>query len=82
MNANDLVEYIFEHKLEGLSSVCLQGFQSCPRFKAFASEYRNKLRRKVRGGRDPDALAAVWCEFATAWWLLQERRFRCATNPA
>jgi len=81
MNAHDLIQYIFEQNAEDPAASCLHGFQTCPRFKEFAWEYRNKLRSKVRNGRDPDALAAVWCEFALAWWLLQERRFNVLYEP-
>jgi len=82
MNTRELVDYIFELRAAPLSESCLHGFQTCPRFKAFAYEYRNKLRRKVRGAQDPDALAAIWSEFSLAWWLLQEQRFHVLYEPA
>ena len=81
MNAQELIQFIFEQNSEDHAASCLRGFQACPRFKAFAWEYRNKLRSKIRSSRDPDSLAAVWCEFALAWWLLQERRFEVFYEP-
>ena len=45
-----------------------------PRFAAFAGEYRDKIRKKLRTAADADGLRDVLCELETAYQLLDEPR--------
>ncbi len=49
-----------------------------PRFAAFADQYRDKVRKKLRNTRDADGVRDVLCELETARCLLREPRFDVA----
>ena len=49
-----------------------------PRFRAFAEAHRDKIRKKIRGAADPEALRDVRAELATARLLLADRRIELA----
>ena len=49
-----------------------------PRFRAFADAHRDKIRKKIRGAVDPEALRDVRAELGTARLLLADRRIELA----
>jgi len=49
-----------------------------PRFRAFADTYRDKIRKKLRGAADAEAVRDVRAELQIARLLLSERRFEVA----
>jgi hypothetical protein len=49
-----------------------------PRFRAFAGTYRDKIHKKLRHARDPDAALDVRAELQVAHLLLADRRFEVA----
>jgi len=51
---------------------------SSRRFRAFAEAHRDKIRKKVRGATDPDALLDVRAELRVAHLLLADRRIGLA----
>jgi len=51
---------------------------SSRRFRAFAETHRDKIRKKVRGATDPDALLDVRAELLVAHLLLADRRIELA----
>lgn len=48
------------------------------RFRAFAETHRDKIRKKLRGAADPEALLDVRAELQVARLLLADRRFEVA----
>ena len=49
-----------------------------PRFAAFADEYRDKIRKKLRSAAGAEGVRDVLCELETAHALLREPRFELA----
>ncbi len=52
--------------------------EASPRFRAFAETYRGKIRKKLRGAVDAEAVRDVRAELQVARLLLTERRFEVA----
>lgn len=52
-----------------------------PRFAAFVEEHRDKIRKKARGARDPEALGDLLLELAVARDLHRERHGTLAYEP-
>ncbi len=52
-----------------------------PRFRRFASDYDDKIRKKIRGCSDPESLLDLWLELETAYRLLSERSLSLAYEP-
>jgi hypothetical protein len=52
-----------------------------PRFKLFATNYRDKIRKKIRVTQSIAGIKALEVELETAYWLLQEQRFVVTYEP-
>ena len=76
--AADLVAGTDAHALEPELGAWMS---ASPRFRAFASDHAAKLRKKLRGASDPDALRDVRLELLVARSLLAERRLELAWEP-
>ena len=70
-----LVDEIFDGSAAPFAAEFGDWVRGSRRFKAFATEYRTKLRAKLRNARDEAALLDVRAEFETAALLLREPRF-------
>ncbi|HEX8230344.1 MAG TPA: hypothetical protein VF826_13650 [Chloroflexia bacterium] len=75
MPANDLLPYIFPNTRLPLAVQFAQWVQASPRFRAFAETYRDKIRKKVRTITEAEGFGDLQAELATAYFLVQERRF-------
>src|SRR4051794_4247468 len=75
MTANELLSYIFDDPSQALAAQFADWVAASIRFRAFATTYRDKIRKKIRGVRDAEGLGDLWVELETAYILLQERRF-------
>jgi hypothetical protein len=75
MTGDELLAYIFAHNNHVLAAQCAQWVAASPRFGAFAEQYRDKIRKKVRGIRDEEGLKDLQFELEVAYLLLEERRF-------
>jgi hypothetical protein len=75
MATNDLVPYIFTNTRLPLAVQFAEWVQSSTRFRAFAETYRDKIRKKVRGITEVEGYGDLQAELATAYFLVQERRF-------
>jgi hypothetical protein len=73
-----LLGYLFDDKPHLLTSSMSQWIDSTPRFKAFATTYRDKIRKKIRVTQSHAGIKDLEAELATAYWLLQEKRFAVA----
>jgi hypothetical protein len=72
---HELLSYIFGDATDFLAAQVADWALSSRRFRAFAITYRDKIRKKIRGTRDPEGLRDLQFELATAYFLLQEQQF-------
>src|SRR5688500_3087256 len=75
MPSSNLLPYIFSNTRLALAVQFAHWVQASPRFRVFAETYRDKIRKKVRGLTDADGYRDLEAELATAFSLVQERRF-------
>jgi hypothetical protein len=75
MTVDELLDYIFVRNTHALAMQCAQWIAASPRFRTFAEQYRDKIRKKVRGIRDEEGLRDLQFELEIAYLLLSERRF-------
>ncbi|MEO8287883.1 MAG: hypothetical protein ABI670_15750 [Chloroflexota bacterium] len=75
MPASDLPLYIFTNTRLPLAVQFAKWVQASPSFRAFAETYRDKIRKKVRGITELEGYSDLQAELATAYFLVQERRF-------
>ncbi len=75
MPSSDLLPYIFTNTRLPLAVQFAHWVQASPRFRVFAETYRDKIRKKVRGITEAEGYGDLQAELATAYFLVQERRF-------
>ena len=75
MTADELLAYIFARDTHALATQFALWLASSARFRAFAEQYRDKIRKKVRGIRDQEGLKDLTFELEIAYLMLSERRF-------
>ena len=75
MLINELLTHIFETQTHALAAQFGLWVVSSARFRAFGEQYRDKIRKKVRGTRDQEGLKDLTFELEIAFLLLSERRF-------
>jgi hypothetical protein len=75
MTADELLTHIFAREAHALAAQFGQWLASSARFRTFAEQYRDKIRKKVRGTRDHEGLMDLTFELEIAYLLLSERRF-------
>jgi hypothetical protein len=72
---DELLSYIFGDATDFFAAQVADWALSSKRFRTFALTYRDKIRKKIRGTRDPEGLRDLQFELATAYFLLQEQQF-------
>lgn len=75
MLVDELAQHIFEGQHRALQAEFKDWLGSSRRFRAFAEEHQNKIRKKVRVAADEAMLLDLRCELETAYRLLQEKQF-------
>src|SRR4051794_31537473 len=75
MPASDLLPYIFTNTRLPLAVQFAGWVEASPRFRAFAETYRDKIRKKVRIITEAEGYRDLQAELATAYFLVQGRRF-------
>jgi hypothetical protein len=75
MLIDELLTYIFASQAHTLAAQFALWVASSARFRAFAEQYRDKIRKKVRGTRDQEGLSDLAFELEIAYLMLSERRF-------
>jgi hypothetical protein len=75
MTADELLANIFARADVALAARYALWIASSARFWAFAEQYRDKIRKKVRGIRDHEGLKDLTFELEIAYLMLSERRF-------
>ncbi|HEX6383995.1 MAG TPA: hypothetical protein VF177_04935 [Anaerolineae bacterium] len=75
-----LLGYLFDDKpsTHVLATPMGRWIGSSRRFEAFATTYRDKIRKKIRVTQSGAAIKELEVELETAYWLLQERRLAVA----
>jgi hypothetical protein len=81
VTVDELVTYVFGAAPSELATRCTDWATASRRFRAFAESNRDKLRKKARTGRDGAAVLDLEAEVATAFRLVQERRFSVTWEP-
>ena len=75
MLVDELIAHIFEGQRNSLCVQFRAWLESSRRFRAFAEEHHNKIRKKVRLTSDQDTRLDLQCELETAFHLLNEKKF-------
>ncbi len=75
MLIDELAQHIFEGQHRAFQAEFKDWLSSSRRFRAFAEEHRNKIRKKLRIAADDDQRLDLRCELETAYRLLQEKQF-------
>ncbi|HYP40483.1 MAG TPA: hypothetical protein VEX13_08980 [Chloroflexia bacterium] len=75
MPTSNLLPYIFTNTRLPLAVQFAHWVQASPRFRAFAENYRDKIRKKVRGITEAEGYRDLQAELATAYFLVLQPRF-------
>ena len=81
MLIDELHAYLFDGKPHLLAEPVGTWLASSRRFAAFATEFREKIRKKLRVTRDEETNYDLRLELETAYLLLQERRLSVVYEP-
>ena len=81
MLVNELISYLFDGQPHILATQMEIWLRSSRRFTAFATTFRDKIRKKLRVTRDEETLRDLRLELETAYLLLQERSLSLAYEP-
>lgn len=81
MQTSDLLTYLFDGKSNLLVQPMAGWLTSSRRFAAFATSFRDKIRKKLRTTQDQKSLLDLQLELETAYLLLQERDLSLAYEP-
>ena len=81
MQTDDLLTYLFDGQSSLLVQPMIGWLASSRRFAAFATTYRDKIRKKLRTTQDQKSVLDLQLELETAYLLLQERALSLAYEP-
>ena len=75
LTTGQLLSHIFTNTRLPLAVQFARWLEESPQFRTFAVKYRDKIRKKVRGITEAEGFRDLQTELATAYFLVQERRF-------
>jgi len=81
MLIDELLNYLFDGQPHILSEPMEMWLKASRRFTAFASSFRDKIRKKIRVTQDTETLQDLRVELETAYLLLQERSLSLIYEP-
>jgi hypothetical protein len=81
MQTDDLLTYFFDGQSNLLVQPMAGWLASSRRFAAFATTYRDKIRKKLRTTQDRKSVLDLQLELETAYLLLQEKALSLAYEP-
>ena len=81
MLIDELLTYLFDGQPHILAEPMEAWLKSSRRFTAFVTDFRNKIRKKIRVTRDQETLYDLRLELETAYRLLQERTLSVVYEP-
>lgn len=80
-SAGELLTYLFNGQPHVLAREMENWLATSRRFTAFATAFRDKIRKKLRVTQDPETLQDLRLELETAYLLLQERTLSVSYEP-
>jgi hypothetical protein len=78
---DQLLAYLFDDKAHALSGPMSGWINSSRGFKEFATEYRDKIRKKIRVTQSDSAVQDLMAELDVAYQLVQQKRFIVVYEP-
>jgi hypothetical protein len=81
MLTDELLEYVFDGQPHLLLEPKATWLASSRRFAAFVTNFRTKIRKKIRTTPDEESLLDLRLELETAYLLLQEKRLSLEYEP-
>jgi hypothetical protein len=81
MSIDELLTAIFDNQPHVLAPTVESWLKSSRRFRNFAEAYRGKIRKKLRGIRDPEGVRDLEFELFIAYQLLHDRRLSIEYEP-
>lgn len=81
MLIDELLCYLFDEQPHLLAAPMATWLASSRRFAAFVTEFRSKIRKKLRATQEPESLHDLRLELETAFLLLQERALSLVYEP-
>lgn len=78
MQTGELLDYLFDGRGHALYQPMAEWLASSRQFSAFATTFRDKIRKKLRTVQDQSGLLDLQLELETAYLLLQERALSVA----
>src|SRR5512140_2101106 len=81
LQTDELLAYLFDGRPHLLAQPMGEWAGSSRRFAAFATTFRDKIRKKLRTTQDPHNLLDLQAELETAYLLLRERSLSLVYEP-
>jgi hypothetical protein len=78
---DQLLAYLFDDKPHRLTTPLANWINASRRYKEFAHEYRDKIRKKIRITNSDSAVLDLTAELETAYQLLQQKKFNVVYEP-
>jgi hypothetical protein len=81
MLVDELLTYLFDEQPHLLAAPLATWLTASRRFATFATDFRTKIRKKLRATQEIESLLDLRLELETAYLLLQERSFSLVYEP-
>ena len=81
MLIDELLTYLFDGQPHLLAAPLAAWLASSRRFTAFVTDFRTKIRKKLRATQERESLLDLRLELETAYLLLRERSFSVVYEP-
>jgi hypothetical protein len=81
IKSEELLTYLFDDKPHSLRTSMSRWIVSSRPYKAFADEYRDKIRKKIRITNSDSAVQDLTAELAVSYQLVQQQRFTVVYEP-
>ena len=81
MRVDEILAYLFEDGLNELKAPMITWLTESRRFALFVDTHRDKIRKKIRITREPEALQDLQHELETAYRLAREKQFSVTYEP-
>ena len=81
MSQDDLITFLFDDSAHPLVAYVALWLTDSRRFKVFVIAFRTKIRKKLRGARDPESVRDLRLELETAYLLLTEKALSLVYEP-
>jgi hypothetical protein len=81
MLADELLTYLFDGQPHPLATLMGAWLTSSRRYMTFVTDFRNKIRKKIRTTQDTDTVSDLRFELETAYLLSQERTLSLVYEP-